>query len=160
LDSFEDIYVEYYPVMYGAARKMVGDTDDVADIVQEVFLQFFNNHRNGTVILHPKSWLYRVTLNKSIDHIRKNKRLLKFDEARESAPAEDTFEEERYRAIHAAIRKLKPKEKMLVVLYSENLTYREIAIASGVNFTSVGKMLSRTLKKLEKEMKNQGYEMY
>lgn len=146
--------------MYGAARKMVGDTDDVADIVQEVFLQFFNNHRNGTVILHPKSWLYRVTLNKSIDHIRKNKKFLKLSETKEMTSTEDSLEEEQYKVIYTAVRKLKPKERMLVVLYSESLSYREIAEASGIKFTSVGKMLSRTLKKLEKEMKNQGYEMY
>ncbi len=140
--------------------KMVGDTDDVADIVQEVFLQFFNSRRNGTVILHPKSWLYRVTLNKSVDHIRRSRRFLKLGEAKEKVSVENPAEEMHHKAIHVAVQKLKPRERMLVVLYSEDLSYREIADASGIKFTSVGKMLSRTLKKLEKEMKNQGYEMY
>jgi len=161
LDRFEDIYAEYYHVMYGTARKMIGDTDDVADIVQEVFLQFFNSRRNGTVILHPKSWLYRVTLNKSVDHIRRSRRFLKLGEAKEAvAVNENSLEEAHYKVIHEAVSKLKPKERMLVVLYSENLSYREIAEASGIKLTSVGKMLSRTLKKLEKRMKDQGYEMY
>ena len=146
--------------MYGTARKMIGDTDDVDDIVQEVFLQFFNNLRNGMVIMHPKSWLYKVTLNKSVDHIRRRKRFLNLGEAKEKASVENPAEEMHYKAIHAAVQKLKPRERMLVVLYSEDLSYREIADASGIKFTSVGKMLSRTLKKLEKEMKNQGYEMY
>ncbi len=48
---------------------------------------------------------------------------------------------------------------MLAVLYSEGLSYKELAQATGINLSSVGKMLSRTLKKLGEELKDQGYEL-
>ena len=49
---------------------------------------------------------------------------------------------------------------MLVVLYSEGLSYKEIAKASGVRFSSIGKMLSRILKKLETELKSHRYDLF
>ena len=52
---------------------MVGDSDDVSDIVQEIFIDFFNKTNNGSLIQHPKSWLYRATINKCIDNQRNRK---------------------------------------------------------------------------------------
>jgi len=46
------------------------------------------------------------------------------------------------------------------VLYSEGLSYREISDATGIKSSSIGKTLSRTLEKLEKELINQKYELY
>jgi RNA polymerase sigma-70 factor (ECF subfamily) len=59
-----------------------------------------------------------------------------------------------------ALVKLKPRDRMLAVLYSEGLSYKEMAEATGIRFASVGKLLSRTLEKIEMNFKDQGYELY
>ena len=140
---------------------MVGNHNEVIDIVQEVFISLFEKIQNEIEIHNPKSWLYRTTCNKCIDYLRRQKRFQNF-ELSENFKTEDTLSEKQEvsASINLALSKLKPKEKILVVLYSEGLSYKEIAEASGIKFSSIGKMLSRTLKKLEKELKNQKYELH
>jgi RNA polymerase sigma-70 factor (ECF subfamily) len=140
---------------------MVGHSEDVSDIIQEIFIDFFNKTSNGNIIQHPKSWLYRATINKCIDNHRNRKQYQDLETLGncniESASAEN---QEMKDAIILAISKLKPQEKILVTVYSEGLSYKEIAEVTGIKFTSIGKMLSRTLKKMEKELKSQRYELY
>jgi DNA-directed RNA polymerase specialized sigma24 family protein len=59
-----------------------------------------------------------------------------------------------------AISKLKPQEKILAAFYSEGLSYKELAEVTGIRYSSMGKVISRTLKKIEKELRNQHYELY
>lgn len=140
---------------------MVGDSDDVSDIVQEVFIYLFDKLKNGNVIHHPKSWLYRATFNKCIDNYRKQKRFQSIDTIQDYKSENEPLEkQEASTIINLALLKLRPQEKMLAVLYSEGLSYKEIAEATGIKYSSIGKMLSRTLKKLEKEFKIHQYELY
>ena len=158
---FDQIYADHYRTMFRVANKMVGNTDDASDIVQEVFIYLFDKLNNGSEVLHPKSWLYRATSNKCYDQLRKQIRFQNLDGLADLKNEDDIIEtEEMKAAINFVLSKLSPKEKILAVLYSEGLTYKELAEATGIRFTSVGKMLSRTLQKLEKEFKNQHYELY
>ena len=79
MNTFEEIYAENRMTMFRVAKKMIGDCDDVSDIIQEVFIDLFNKLKNGNEIRHPKSWLYRATFNKCIDNVRKQKRFQHID---------------------------------------------------------------------------------
>ena len=161
MNTFEEIYAENYGIMFRFAKKMIGDYDDVSDIIQEVFIDLFNRRNNGIEIRHPKSWLYRATLNKCIDNLRKQKRFQPIESMVDCGIDQDSAEKQEIRsAISSAMEKLKPREKMLAVLYSEGLSYKEITETTGIKLTSVGKMIARTLEKIEREFKNQGYELY
>ena len=158
---FEEIYSENYATMIRVASKMVGNRDDVSDIVQEVFINLLDKLNNGQVIHQPKSWLYRATYNKCVDNFRKQNRFRSVDSAQNYKVDDELLEKQESRnIIHQALSKLKPQEKALAVLYSEGLSYKEISEATGIKFSSIGKMLSRTLKKLEKELNNRSYELY
>jgi len=147
--------------MYRVAKKMVGDGDDVSDIVQEVFICLFDKLKNGDVIHNPKSWLYRVTSNKCVNHIRRQKRFQNIEFRQDNIIEDESLEKQEAKSIiNFALSKLRYKERMIVVLYSEGLSYREISDATGIKFSSIGKTLSRTLEKLEKELINQKYELY
>lgn len=147
--------------MHRVATRMVGDSDDVSDIVQEIFIDFFNKTNNGNIIHHPKSWLYRATINKCVDNQRNRKRFQNLESLGEYKSEPGLVENQKMKdAINLAISKLKPQEKILATFYSEGLSYKEIAEVTGIKFSSIGKMLSRTLKKMEKELKNQRYELY
>lgn len=147
--------------MFRVATRMVGDSDDVSDIVQEIFIDFFNKLNNGNIIHHPKSWLYRATINKCVDNLRNRKRFQNLESLGEYKSESGLLENQEMKdAINLAISKLKPQEKNLATFYSEGLSYKEIAEVTGIKFSSIGKMLSRTLKKMEKELKNQRYELY
>jgi len=161
LSAFDEIYSENYKTMYRVATRMVGDSEDVSDIIQEIFIDFFNKTNNGIVIQHPKSWLFRATINKCIDNQRNRKRFQNIDSLGDHKSESGILETQEMRdAITVAISKLKHQEKILVTVYSEGLSYKEIAEVTGIKFSSIGKMLSRTLKKMEKELKNQRYDLY
>jgi RNA polymerase sigma factor (sigma-70 family) len=161
LNTFEEIYTENYKTMFRVATRMVGDKEDASDIIQEIFIDFFNKTNNGNTISYPKSWLYRATINKCIDNKRTKKRFQDIESVSgfnyESETAEN---QETKNAISLAISKLKPQEKILINVYSEGLSYKEIAEVTGINFSSIGKMLSRILKKMGKELKKQRYDLY
>jgi len=161
LNTFDEIYAENYKTMFRVATRMVGDSEDVSDIIQEIFIDFFNKTSNGNIIQHPKSWLYRATINRCIDNHRKRKRFKDLESLCEYNSEPGLVENQEIRdAIIRAISKLKPQEKILATVYSEGLSYKEIAEVTGIKFSSIGKMLSRTLKKMEKELKSQRYELY
>ena len=147
--------------MYRVAKKMTGDEEGAADIIQEVFIHLFYSLRDGLKISHPRSWLYKVTYLKCMDHFRKKKRLHEI-ELTDNIELEDEQNEkhELKAVISLAISTLNPQEKVLAVLYSEGLSYKEMASATGIKFSSIGKTLSRTLTKLEQELKKHRYEMY
>ena len=147
--------------MYRVASRMVGDSEDVFDIIQEIFIDFFNKTNNGNIIHNPKSWLFRATINKCIDNQRSRKRFHNLDSIDEYKSEVGIVENQEMKdAISIAISKLNPQEKILATVYSEGLSYKEIAEVTGIKFSSIGKMLSRTLKKMGKELKNQSYDLY
>jgi RNA polymerase sigma-70 factor, ECF subfamily len=164
LSTFQEIYVENYPRMFGVALKMIGDENAASDVVQEVFISLFDRFNNGKEILYLNTWLYRAAINKSIDYLRKQKRFQSLESHKvcgmDTADEDLVDNREARAAINNAISRLKPGEKSLVVLYSEGLSYRDMSIVTGIKFSSIGKMLSRTLEKLKKELKKDDYELY
>ena len=74
LNNFESIYRENYPKMFNIAIKMVSDKDVTNDIVQEVFVYYFEKLQNGHTVHHPQSWLIRATINKCVDYLKQRKK--------------------------------------------------------------------------------------
>jgi RNA polymerase sigma-70 factor (ECF subfamily) len=161
LNTFEEIYAEYYPGMFRVAKKMIGNQDGVPDVLQDVFTDLFYKLDHGHEIRNPKSWLYRATFNKCIDSLRMQKHFQPIGSIEDISSETDSTENHDLKmAIEMALVKLKPRDRMLAVLYSEGLSYKEMAEATGIRFASVGKLLSRTLEKIEKDFKDRGYELY
>ncbi|MCX6244273.1 MAG: sigma-70 family RNA polymerase sigma factor [Bacteroidetes bacterium] len=161
MTDFQSIYNGNYNKLFRVAMKMVGNGDSARDIVHDVFVRYYERKMEGHLILYPSSWLYRVVINKCIDSL---KRATKFQTIRpsdhERADDPEDMKEQKITMVQAALSVLNPHERALVVLYSEGLSYKEIAESSGMRFSSVGKTLSRTLEKLENELKKQKYELY
>ena len=140
---------------------MINDADDAGDIVQEVFVYYFEKLQNGMVVHHPQSWLVRAVMNKCVDDLNKRKKYTSLNAVSELATEEDNFEiRQRDTILYQAIAELKPLEIKLIILYSEGYSYKEIAQITEMNFSSVGKTLSRILHKLKEILKRLKYEMY
>lgn len=158
MKNFEEIYEEHNVAMVRVASKMVCDGDVVSDIVQEVFVYLYGKLEEGAKILHLRSWLYRATFNKCVDHLRKQSRFVDVSALEDLASNETSAANEDVKtAIQMAMNKLTAKEKVLVVAYSEGMSYKELSQLTGIKFNSIGKTLSRTLKKLSEEMKKDEY---
>ena len=159
--DFESTYKENYPKMFGIANKMVGDKDVVGDIVQDVFAYYFEKLQGGYTVRLVQNWLVRATINKSIDYLNQRKKRTSLDDVNNLTADEKTFEIQQNDAIlRQAIAELKPVEMKLITLYSEGYSYKEMSQIAEINFSSVGKTLSRTLQKLKIILNRLNYEMY
>ena len=72
---FEDIYIEYYDKVYFIALSVLKNEQDSEDITQEVFTQVYKSINNLDDIDKFNAWISRIALSKSIDSIRKKKRI-------------------------------------------------------------------------------------
>lgn len=140
---------------------MMGQCEEVHDIVQDVFIAYYHKMQNGGVVEEPGAWLYRATLNKCVDSFRKRKiRSTPITEP-EALMDEARSEGLEIRALlHVSIVRLKVVDRKLVTLYSEGFSYKEMAAITGIKYSSIGKMLSRALDKLKVELKKNGYEVF
>jgi RNA polymerase sigma-70 factor (ECF subfamily) len=147
--------------MLRIARKMAVDEDDASDIVQEVFIYYYEKLNKGLEVNHLKNWLIRAIVNKCVDYHKRKKKHTKLSVLNGIADKEQTVENQQSDdVLKEAFTKLKHKEMQLITLYSEGYSYKEIAQIAKINFSSVGKMLSRALQKLKIILEGMNYEMY
>lgn len=134
--------------------------DAANDIVQDVFMDFFQKTKNGVHIKHPKSYLYRSALNKCIDEQRKTRKFADQQYHEETTDGRHDYEKQEIReCIRHCLSNLERRDRELALLYSEGLSYKEMSEITEIPLTSIGKTLARALKKLEKELKTKGYEL-
>jgi RNA polymerase sigma-70 factor (ECF subfamily) len=69
-DRMGELYRDLRPLMFSIAYRMVGSVSEAEDIVQEAFLRFHREARDGTEIESPKAYLSTVTTRLAIDHLR------------------------------------------------------------------------------------------
>lgn len=72
--AFSEIVKLYRHQVAALAYKVVNDYDDASDIVQDVFVKTSQNIWRYDENKKFYTWLYRITLNASIDYLRKHKR--------------------------------------------------------------------------------------
>ncbi|MEW6051316.1 MAG: sigma-70 family RNA polymerase sigma factor [Candidatus Zixiibacteriota bacterium] len=73
-DAFSLLVRRYRSQVAALAYKIVGDYDEAADITQTVFVKMAANIWRYDDSKKFYTWLYRVTVNASIDHLRKIRR--------------------------------------------------------------------------------------
>ena len=162
MSKFESIYHKHYRQLVGVASKVIDDREEIRDIIQDVFTSYYEKTEiKKQLVLQPYSWLVRATLNKCIDHLERNKKHVNLSQMSEAGQEDEPFDgKKHFRILQEAVARLSPREIKLVVLYSKEFSYKEIAEITGINYASVGKTLSRTLQKLKLILKQMNYEMY
>jgi RNA polymerase sigma-70 factor (ECF subfamily) len=91
--------------MYNTSLRIVNDSQEAEDIMQEGFLQAFQRIHSYTGQGSFGSWLKRIMINKSLDAIRKRKNLVSLED--ESLEIPDTPEENREEEIRLQLAEVK-----------------------------------------------------
>jgi len=165
LEQFNEIYQQHYPTVFRLVSRFTLGSHETDDIVQDVFVKLYLQIEAGVVVLYPKTWLYKVATNACLNTLSRNKETHSIDKINDletsTTDSIDTQIEnaEQQIILQRALFKLKENERIIVILYSEGLSYKEIAEISGIRFSSIGKSLSRSLEKLKTLLKNQYDEM-
>ena len=167
--AFREFVERYKKKVYFLALDMVGNPADAEDVSQEVFLKVFRSFATFKKDAKLSSWLYRVTYNASIDHLRRKETVPEpvGDEFLESRTGEDagfptragadpamTAETRLLQArISRALEKVSPQEKAVFLLrHYDDLMLKEIASTLGLSIGSVKSYLFRAVRKLQKEL--------
>ncbi len=152
--NFDAVYNQNYRLVYILACKIVKDDEVSKDIAQEVFLKLHHFLANGKQVLNLEGWLKRTTYNHCLNYLRDSRKWQhsKLCENTETEPGSDLnmIQDEERRQLRHCLGLLSEKEQVLVSLYSEGMSYKEMTEISGLCFTSVGTTLSRALAKLKK----------
>ncbi|MBN2133130.1 MAG: RNA polymerase sigma factor [Sedimentisphaerales bacterium] len=136
----------------------VHDDHERQDVCQEVMVHVWRNLSDFRGRSRLSTWIYRITVNTCLDHLRATQRRNRLIDERlaEDTPtcAVATFEldhelEDDVRRLHECVRLLPTFEKALISLYLEDLGTREMAAVLGISEGNVRVKLHRTKKRLK-----------
>ncbi len=165
--SFNEIYNTYGKRVYNLALNYCGNTEDAQEITQDTFVAVYESldqFRNEAQI---STWITRITINKSIDLLRKRKRkrwLSFFDQHPENSlpnfnhPGVELVHREEVEHLFEQLNGLPEQQKTALILTKlEGLKMTEVAAIMGVSSKSVESLVARGKLNLEKKIKpNEG----
>ena len=140
--------VSHQEDFYRLAFSYVKNRDAALDVVQESIVRALSKSDSLRQPEYMKTWFYRILLNESMNHYRRNKRLVPLEESAADAPAPAGDPAERL-DLYAAIDRLDPKEQAIIRLrFFEDMKLEEIARITGTNLNTVKSRLYKSLRKL------------
>jgi len=172
LDAYEHLVNRYRHKVFGLAYGMVRNEQDATDVAQEAFVRGWQGIRHFRRTSSFYTWLYRITTNLCIDHVRRRDRrpTEEFDEAIElhadanvapapssnPSPAREAQRSELREQIDTALLELSPEHRAVVQLREfEGLAYDKIAKAVGCSIGTVMSRLHYARKHLQKLLKEE-----
>ena len=160
--SIEKIYNLHFEKIYRFVYHLIGDQCQAEDITQETFVKLYYQINNDENIVNPKSWLYQVASNLSKNFIkRKNilRRILSESSARtdniDDSLEENVIRSEKIKLLRKLLQKLSARDQILLQLYNDDLSYKEIAEISKIKEKYVGTYISRAIIKCSKLFKKE-----
>jgi RNA polymerase sigma-70 factor (ECF subfamily) len=159
--KFERLILPLLPSAYNFTRWLLGDSEDVDDIVQEAFLRayrFFPSFRGGDA----RAWLFAIIRNASWSWLRANRPRnegTRLEDAEDlvdilaASPEEALVGRENVEQLRSALYTLEAEHREVIVLREfEELSYREIASIVGIPIGTVMSRLSRARAHLQKAL--------
>ncbi len=148
IEAFQKIIEQHSPRISSIAYQVVGNSEDANDIAQEVFIRLYNSINKFDSAYRFTTWLYRVTVNLSIDYQRKNIRhrntsLDEIDETSimDKSPSDpgSRFEQKELKGIiHKITRELTVNQRKVFVLRDlQGFSTDEIAVILKCNQSTV-----------------------
>jgi RNA polymerase sigma-70 factor (ECF subfamily) len=144
------------------ARSYAATEEDCQELIQEILLQVWLSIPRFERKAKPSTWIYRVALNTALawqrrDQRQRRRRFRPLVWAMDVATneTEQAHEWERIERLYTAIRRLPKADAALVLLYLDDLSYREIAEILGISEVNVGVKLNRVRKALAELMKEE-----
>ena len=140
--------VSHQEDFYRLAFSYVKNRDAALDVVQESIVRALSKSDSFRQPEYLKTWFYRILLNESMNHYRRNKRLVPLEDSVADGPAPAGDPAERL-DLYAAIDRLDPKEQAIIRLrFFEDMKLEEISRITGVNLNTVKSRLYKSLRKL------------
>jgi RNA polymerase sigma factor (sigma-70 family) len=157
------IYRLYYRAMYNTSLRIVNNESEAEDIMQESFLSAFEKIGTYSGCVSFGAWLKKIVLNRSLDVLRKNSKLIFEDiDAHSETAIEDThdmYQEDesliRIEAIKESIKRLPDKSRIILSLYLiEGYDHEEISEILSISGSTSRSQFSRAKQRLIIELRD------
>ena len=168
--AFKQLVENYQKLVVNTCFGMVHNTEDAEDIAQEVFIEVFRSIQNFRADSKISTWLYRISVNRSLNFIRDNKRkkwvhsiddflkgktpqISEIHRGKNETPVYELENNQRARILHEAIDSLPENQKTAFTLNKyEDLSYKEISEVMNLSVSSVESLIHRAKLKLQKKL--------
>jgi RNA polymerase sigma-70 factor, ECF subfamily len=161
-----ELFHVYKQNVYNMVFKSLGCSFDIDDIVQQIFIALFESLGHYKAIASFDTWVYRICTKMCMTQLRKKYRKHRpaflsethgvdvSQSADFETPHSALEEKERNAVIYAALSKLSPDKRMIVILYEmEGKTLEEIAALTKTPLGTIKSRLFHGRKTLEKHLK-------
>lgn len=159
-EAFAALFEAHKDRVYSIALRFSGDPAAAMDIAQDTFLKLLSAIKDFRAEASFESWVYRLVVNSCLDQKRRTRRWI---------PAVDDFlnalrasgetvlqrlmREEMRQNVQQVVATLAPEQRIVVILrYTEGLSYDEIGEILGCPPGTVASRLSRAHKVLERRL--------
>ena len=168
--AFRTLFEKYHRRAFAVAMGVLKNQDDALDAVQEAFVKVHKNIHKFQGSSSFYTWLYRIVMNVSIDHVRRTSRRksLDFDEralheesevagdgalvpnVMDANPGKAALRRELRGAIQVALQELPEHHRAVIVLREiEGMSYEEMAETLGVPKGTIMSRLFHARKKMQ-----------
>ena len=153
-DAFRVLVLRYGPVMRGYARRILGASDEVDDVVQDAFVAAWQKLPELEKPEAVRSWLLRIVANKAVARIRARHPHVDITELEppgpESAgPPQAAERRSQIQELSAALNELPaPQRQCWVLREIAGYSYDEIAEELGIPLSTARGLLARARKYL------------
>jgi len=134
--ALEELFLLHQLALAYYLRRMLG-REDVAEVQQEVWLTVIRRISRLKNVEAFVVWLYQIARNKAINRLTSRETIASLEEVaaaeQQAMEPEPHFQPEDAARIHAALAKLSPAHREVLVLrFMEDLSYEQIAEVIGV----------------------------
>lgn len=148
--DINDIYRQYSRFVFNVALRMLNNRTEAEDVVQEVFIKLQKSLSSFKGESNIKTYMYRMTINQSIDLIRKHRSQASRIEKSWTGDGKTNNNEDLV-LLDSLLEKLSEKQRAMILLYEiAGCSQREIAESMGISTGTVKSGISRAIKKMAK----------
>lgn len=160
-NAFGELIDRYMRPLFNVALRMLNSRDDAEDVVQAVFLKAFERLETYDPRFKFFSWIYRMTVNESINTLKQQNRFEVLDWSLESVdnrPDEEFRERETSDRVGLALMVLSPEDRAIVLLrHFQEFSYDEIGFILNIPSKTVKSRLYTARQRLKQILIHRGF---
>ncbi len=159
--AFKTLLERYEAKISRYGRRFLSNAEDIADLVQGIFIKAYVNIKSFDSERRFSPWIYRIAHNEFVNALKKTKRepffILEADTIFPTLPAkersdDDILSDELKQNMERTLNSIGAKYREVLILYFyEELSYQDIADVLHIPISTVGVRLKRAKEELKKK---------
>lgn len=159
--ALRSIFDRHYPLLLGDIYRLIPDEDTCKDLAQEVFVELWRKRAELDIHTSLRAYLRRAALNRALNYIKMNKRIVLEEPDDKHQTADDTphqiniksRQENLEEALHVAIEQLPEKCRLVFKLSRfDQMSHREIAEQLGISVKTIENQITKAMRLLREAL--------